>query len=286
MEKTVAPSRFTLGMIQMDTINDKERNLAKLRAFIKEASEKGVKLVTMPEMVNFIGRGFRNQAETLTGETFQMLSWAAKTYKLWIHGGSIYEINPKNPQKPFNTTMLINPLGELVATYRKIHPFDMRLKEGILFRESGHITLGDEIVTYDTGEVGHLGLSICYDLLFSEPYRIMMERGAQLFFVPAHFVFESHGGGHWQALLQARAIENSSYFIAPAQFKPHSTLESRGRSLMVSPRGEVIATAPDSPALITAEIDLTYIDSIRNQALMLKNRRTDLYEVKQIRHKN
>lgn len=275
----VMRKNITIGVIQLDTQNDKAKNLEAIAGFIGEAKEKGASLVALPEMANFIGRGFRDEAEELaTGVTFKHLSALAKKHQLWIHGGSIYEINPKDPAKPFNSTMLINPDGALVSVYRKIHPFDVELKEGPSYRESDQISVGHEIVTVDAGVVGHLGFSICYDLRFGELFRLMALQGAEILFVPANFVLNT-GKDHWEALLRARAIENGCYVVAPAQCGVKPAFTAYGKSLVVDPWGNVIAKAPDKPGVILAEIDFAYLESVRNQVMTLPNRRDDLYEL-------
>jgi len=192
----------------------------------------------------------------------------------------MYEKDAKNPL-PYNTTILINPKGEVVAKYSKIHPFDVVIKYGPAIRESDQICPGNEIVTRDTGEVGHIGLSICYDMRFGELYRLMALEGAQILIVPSNFLTNT-GKDHWEPLLRARAIENGCYVIAPAQCGAKPTFQAYGKSLMVDPWGNVIAKASDKPCVITAEIDLDYLGSVRSQLCTLQNRRSDIYNLSKV----
>ena len=205
------------------------------------------------------------------------MSEQAKKYGVWLHCGSIYEKNPNDP-RPFNSTMVIDPRGNLAAKYHKIHPFDVVIPNGPVNRESERICPGDEIVTVDTGEVGHLGLSICYDMRFAEMYRIMALEGAQILLMPADFTMPT-GKDHWETILRTRAIENGCYVVAPAQYGVKPKFQAYANSLVVDPWGNVIARASHHPQVITAEIDLDYLQQVRRQIFTLENRRPDVYSL-------
>ena len=201
----------------------------------------------------------------------------AKKYNVWLHCGSIYEKNPDDA-RPYNATMVIRPDGTLAAKYHKIHPFDVVIPDGPVNRESDRICPGNEIVTVDTGEVGCLGLSICYDMRFAELYRIMALEGAQILMVPADFTMPT-GKDHWETILRTRAIENGCYVIAPAQCGVKPKFQAYANSLVVDPWGNVIARASNYPQVITAEINLDYIEKVRKQIFTLENRRPDIYSL-------
>ena len=128
----------------------------------------------------------------------------------------------------------------------------------------------------DTKEVGHLGLSICYDMRFGELFRIMALEGANILLCPANFTLNT-GKDHWLPLLKARAIENSCYVIAPGQIGRKPRFQAYGHSMVIDPWGNVIACASDKPCFITAEIDLDYVQTVRQQIFTLENRRSDRY---------
>lgn len=269
--------KFIVAAIQLDTKDNKEENMKNLIGFIKEAISRGAKLIAMPEQINYVGDKTLENAEDIPGgETFNVMSEIAKKHKVWLHCGSMYEIS--SDKRPHNTTMLINPDGELAGKYRKIHTFDVDIKEGPSVKESDRVFPGSEIVNVDTKEVGNLGLSICYDIRFGEIFRIMALRGAQIFLTPADFTLNT-GKDHWEPILRTRAIENGCYVIAPGQCGIKPKFHSYGKSLIVDPWGNVIAKASDKPCVITAEIDLDYLDSIRRQVLTLENRREDVYSI-------
>lgn len=274
-------NKFIAAAIQMDSTGNLQENLAAITVFVDEAAARGAKLIAMPENVNYVGtESAANAEEVPGGPTFRHLSALAQKHQVWLHCGSIYEKNPNDP-RPYNCNMVINPKGELVAKYHKLHPFDVVIKNGPEVKESDRICPGSDIVTVDTGEVGHWGLSICYDIRFGEMYRLMALEGAQILFTPADFTMNT-GKDHWEPLLRARAIENGCYVIAPGQYGIKPKFQAYGKSLIVDPWGNVIAKAPDHPCVITAEIDLDYLDKVRKQIFTLENRRSDLYSLTRV----
>ena len=274
-------NKFTVAVLQLDSQDNVQANLDTVVAFIEEAVARGAKLITMPESMNYVGLDNAGHAEEVPGgPTFRLMSDLAKKHNVWLHCGSIYEKNPNDP-RPFNSTMVINPKGELVAKYHKIHPFDVVIPNGPVNKESERICPGDQIVTVDTGEVGCLGLSICYDMRFAELYRIMALQGAQILMVPADFTMPT-GKDHWETILRTRAIENGCYVVAPGQFGPGPEFPAFGRSMIVDPWGNVLAQAPDRPGVILAQIDLDYVDEVRQKVGTLSNRREDLYRLERV----
>lgn len=272
-------NKYIAAAIQMDSQGNKETNIKIALEFIKQAAERGACLVAMPEQMNYTGSEGAEHAEAIPGgQTFSIMAEQAKKYGIWLHCGSIYEKNPDDP-RPFNTTMVINPQGELAAKYRKIHTFDVDIKDGPCVKESDRVCPGKEIVTVDAKEVGCLGLSICYDMRFGEMYRLMALKGAGILLVPADFTLNT-GKDHWDALLRARAIENGCYVIAPAQCGVKPRFQAYGKSVIIDPWGNIIARASDKPCVITAEIDFDYQNSVRRQILTLENRREDVYNLK------
>lgn len=269
-------NKFIAAAIQMDSQDNVDQNLAVAEGFVREAAGRGAKLIAMPENMHYCGPDSIGHAEDVPGgRTFQLMSSLAKEYGVWLHCGSIYEKNG-NDSRPYNTTMIINPEGEFVAKYHKIHPFDVVIPGGTVNKESDRVCPGREIVTVDAGECGKLGLSICYDMRFSELYRIMALEGAQILMAPADFTMPT-GKDHWECILRTRAIENGCYVIAPAQIGQKPKFTAYANTLIIDPWGNVIARASNKPCVITAEIDLDYLEKVRNQIFTLQNRRPDVY---------
>jgi predicted amidohydrolase len=191
---------------------------------------------------------------------------------MWIHGGSVLELDG---DRVFNTSVLFDREGELVATYRKIHLFDADPPGAVPSRESLLFTPGEEVVTVET-EFGRVGLSICYDVRFPELYRNLAVRGATIVFVPAAFRHET-GVDHWEVLLRARAIEDQAFVVAAAQWGTWgpSGRERRnfGHSLVADPWGRLVALAPDGVGVTVAELDLAATARVREILPSLRHRR-------------
>jgi predicted amidohydrolase len=263
--------------VQLNANNDKGRNLEAAERLVREAAADGAELVALPEKWNLIGSAadLEAGAEPLDGgpSTEAARDWARR---LGIHllAGSIAE-RAEGAERLFNTSALIDPAGEIVAVYRKIHLFDVDVG-GIAYRESEHEQPGEEIVTAPAAGV-EVGLSVCYDLRFPELYRILAVRGARVITVPAAFTVTT-GRDHWEVLLRARAIENQAFIVAPGQVgeaPPHYS--SYGRSMIVDPWGLVLAQAPDGECFVAADLDLERQERIRESLPSLANRRPQAY---------
>jgi len=269
--------KFLAAAIQIDAKNNKKENLAKLDHFVDVAKGRGAKLVSMPEEANFIGDDKENleNAEAIPGPTTDFFCKKAKQHGIWLHCGSLLETTT-DKNKLYNSTVFINPKGEIISVYRKIHLFDVEVKNGVSHVESRIKKAGDEIVVVDT-DLARIGLSICYDIRFPELYRIMALKGAEIVFVPAAFALFT-GKDHWEVLLRARAIENQCYVIAPCQIGIKPSFQTYARSLIVDPWGTVIAKATDKECVVLAEIDLEYLHKVRTELPSLKNRKPETYK--------
>ena len=175
---------------------------------------------------------------------------------MWVLAGGVLEAADG---RVHDTSVLLDPDGELAATYRKIHLFDVELPDQPPIRESDSIAPGDELVTHRVGEA-RFGLSICYDVRFPELYRGLMAQGAEVLCVPSQFQHTT-GRDHWHALLRARAIENQCFVVAPAQWgafgDPAQGRRSYGHSLVVDPWGRVLVEAPEEgDGVWFADLDL------------------------------
>lgn len=265
--------KFIAAAVQMLASDDKAANLAEAEGWVREAAGQGARLVALPEV--FIWRGNkkleREFAETIPGPTSSVLSGLARELNIFLLGGSILEALPASP-KAYNTSLLFDPAGDLLAAYRKIHLFDVDLANGASLRESETRAHGGDVVAVQT-ELGMMGLSVCYDLRFPELYRSLADRGAHLIFVPSAFTAFT-GQAHWETLLRARAIENQTYIIAADQYgKSAKSFECHGHSMIVDPWGSILAELPDGPGVITAEIDLDHLAKVRAELPALQHRR-------------
>jgi predicted amidohydrolase len=266
-----------VAAVQLTSTPDKERNLATAGALIAAAADAGAELIALPELFNGWGsaRELQELAEPLDGPTITWARSLARDLGVWLLAGSITE-KIDGSDKRANTSCLIGPDGEIVATYRKIHLFDVNV-EGFTYHESKHVLPGDEIVVADAGPL-RIGMSICYDLRFPEELRIQALRGATVVTLPSAFTAPT-GKDHWEPLLRARAIENQVFVIAPDQ-RGASTpkLQWHGRSMIVDPWGVVLAQAPDTECFITADLDLAAQQDVRTRIPSLTNRRPATYD--------
>jgi len=266
-----------VGVVQMDTKANKEANFNKARELIEEGVDKGASLVGLPEYFNYIGPTQEEpaEAEMIPGPTTQMLASLAKEHGIWLHGGSVLEKVPGG-EKMYNTTVVFDPNGEIVARYRKIHLFDIEIKDGPAITESDNKASGDEIVFFKIGEV-KVGLTICYDMRFPELYRILTLKGARIIMIPSAYTFFT-GKDHWEPILRTRAIENQIYIVAPAQVGTKPGFRTYGHSLVVDPWGNIIAEAQEEETVLVADLDMDYLERIRKQIPCLNNRRPLAYD--------
>jgi predicted amidohydrolase len=266
-----------VAAVQLNSSADLRANLASADRLTRAAAAQGASLIVLPEKWTAIGseEQLRAAADTLDGEA---LSWAraiARELSLDLVAGSILELLP-GQDKLANTCVHVDPQGEIRATYRKLHMFDVDVG-GRSYRESELEQPGEEIVLSHTAEGVELGLSICYDLRFPELYRILAVRGARVIAVPAAFTLATTRD-HWETLLRARAIENQAFVVAANQVGAHpGGHRSGGRSMIVDPWGVVLAQAPDSEGHVLAELDLERQRQIRSELPSLANRRPAAY---------
>ena len=268
---------LNVAVLQMNSKADRQENIVDALALIDRAATTGARLVALPEVWPYLGPedANREHAETVPGPITDLLAERARRHGMYIHGGSIYETRPGDPGM-YNTAVVIDPQGEIIARYSKIHMFDVVLDGGDEYRESSTVTPGDEIVVTEIGGIP-VGLAICYDLRFPELFRILALKGAQAVILPAAFTLMT-GKDHWETLIRARAIENEIYMVAPAQWGTYQPGKwCYGRSMVVDPWGTVVATASDGVGIAQATVDLNRVATVRRQIPSLANRRPESY---------
>jgi deaminated glutathione amidase len=268
---------LNVAIVQMNSQEDKGANIAAGLDLIDRAAATGARLVALPEVWPYLGPDevSRDQAETIPGPISEALSQRARRHGIYIHGGSIYEKRPGDPGM-YNTTVVIDPTGEIIAHYSKIHMYDVVLDGIAEYQESATVTPGDETTITEIDGIP-VGLTICYDLRFPELFRILALKGAQAIVLPAAFTLMT-GRDHWETLIRARAIENELYMIAPAQWGTHPPGKwCYGRSMVVDPWGTVVTTAPDGVGIAYATVDPSRVAAVRRQIPSLANRRPEAY---------
>ena len=233
---------FTAAMVQMRTAMLPETSLEQGIALIREAKAKGADYVQTPEVTNIIQQNRKALFELLANDeddrSLKAYRDLARELKIYLHIGSIAV--RATPERAANRSFLIAPDGTILASYDKIHMFDIELDGGESYRESANYQPGETAVISDL-PWGRLGLTICYDVRFPALYRALAEAGASFIAVPSAFTVRT-GEAHWSTLLRARAIVNGCFILAAAQAGMHeSGRETYGHSLVVGPWGEVIA---------------------------------------------
>lgn len=251
-------------------------NLATASRLLAEAAAQGAQLALLPENFAFMGGDAEAKRQLAAREVptivLPFLAQEALRHGLYLIGGSVLLEGAGGKLR--NSSPVFGPDGNCLASYDKIHLFDIDLP-GERHRESDLIQPGELPVCLDL--LGwRLGLSICYDLRFPELYRHYAAAGCQLLSIPSAFTIPT-GEAHWEVLLRARAIENQAYVLAPAQGGSHpGGRRTYGHSLIVDPWGEVLArgsgVANDGELLI-AELEMTQLQQVRERLPVLNHRR-------------
>lgn len=273
-------SEFKIAVCQMEVLDDKEKNLRKAEEKIEEAASKSADLVVLPEMFNcpYDNSFFENYAEEYPDTTTKLLSKLAEKHSIYIVGGSIVE---KHGGNIYNTSYTFDRKGKLINKYRKMHLFDIDIEDGITFKESDSLGYGNSTTVFET-EFCKIGVAICYDMRFPELMRLMSIKGAEVIIVPAAFNMTT-GPAHWHSLTKVRALDNQVYFVAASPARElDSPYVAYGHSLIVDPWGDIVAEANEKESIIYGKIDLEKIDKVRKQLPLLKHRRVDLYDIKEI----
>lgn len=265
-----------IALCQMPVKADKQENLKQATIMLQEAAVGGAQMVVLPEMFNcpYDIHCFRDYAEKIpSGETTNLLANLAHAHGFFLVGGSIPELVG---EQLYNTSVVFNPKGEVIAKHCKAHLFDVNVKNGIKFTESEVLSPGNTTTLFET-PWGKFGLEICYDIRFPELTRKMAIDGARLIIIPAAFNMTT-GPAHWELLFRSRALDNQIFILgsSPAR-NSHASYIAYGHSLVVNPWGQVLAQLDEKPGILMVDLDLRQIEEVR-EALPIRNqRREDLY---------
>lgn len=260
-----------VAAVQMASGPSVAANLEEALRLIELAVSQDAKLVVLPEYFCIMGLQDTDKLEVReqpgNGMIQSFLSETAKRFGVWLVGGSVPLVSHV-PDKIYNSCLVYDDHGRLVARYDKIHLFGLALGNEC-FAEERTIKAGDKVVALDS-PFGRIGLSICYDLRFPELYRIMGK--VDIILAPSAFTAIT-GRAHWETLIRARAIENQAYVIAPAQGGFHvSGRETNGDSMIVDPWGVVIDRLARGPGVVVASLDQAYQSSVRASLPALEHR--------------
>ncbi len=266
---------FRAALVQTRTPATHEAALAHVAPLVREAAAGGAQLIITPEGANVLQKDRATLLPALKAPeddpVVQGLRDLAKELGVWLSIGSALVL--REDGQAANRQMLIGPDGAVVATYDKLHMFDVDLPTGETARESEVYTPGDRAVAVQT-PFGPLGLTICYDMRFPALYRALATAGVKVITVPAAFTRPT-GEAHWEILLRARAIETGSFILAAAQGGFHEDGRGTwGHSIAIGPWGEVLGQIDnDEPGVLLVDIDLALSDKARAAIPALKNAR-------------
>lgn len=267
-----------IRVFQTKVLGTKEENLKQMAECMERADLKSTDLVTFPEMFlcPYETACFPVFAEKEGGTAWQWFSRLAKTYDVYLSAGTIPELGEDG--RIYNTAYVFDRQGCQIGKHRKVHLFDIDIRGGQYFKESETLSPGNEVTVFDT-EFGKVGLCICYDFRFPELARQMVNRGAQIFIVPAAFNMTT-GPAHWEILYRSRAVDNQVFVIGTAPARDMTaSYHSWGHSLVVNPWGEIIKMSGENEGSLRCRLELEQVKAVREQLPLLAHRRQDIYPV-------
>ena len=261
-----------VAVVQFKASINKEENLKKIISYISKASSKNATLCAFPEFMMLYTKSSQTAkeltslSETINGNFILTIAKAAKENHIQVIG-SFYERSKKN-NRVYDTSFVINHLGKVISTYRKIHLYD-----ALGFKESDKMIPGSKIAKPVSTSLGKIGMMICYDLRFPEMSRALALAGSEVLIAPSAWVKGPMKEEHWITINKTRAIENGCYVIAPDQVGNIYC----GRSLVVDPYGKVLLDMKKKQGISFVDIDLKKVKETRKVLPLLKNRRADTY---------
>ena len=263
---------FRLACVQVNAGNEVGPNVDAASALIRSAVAEGADLVSLPECVALLEPDrtalFEKSFEEADHPALAAFRTLASELGIWLHVGSLAVLSGDG--RIANRTFLIDPGGNVVETYDKIHMFDVDLADGEAYRESETYQPGAAASVADL-PWGRAGLTICYDVRFPSLYTHLAEAGADFIGVPSAFT-RTTGRAHWHVLLRARAIETGCWVFAAAQCGDHAGgRRTYGHSLIVDPWGEIVAEVGEEPGVIVADIDPARVAEARLSVPSLAN---------------
>jgi predicted amidohydrolase len=261
-------SPLTVGLLQFNIKKgDLTTNMDAVAAAAKDASERGVDWLLLPELFsssydleNAAKWGAVNEADVLPE-----IARLAGHYRLSIAGSLLLSLPGGGVG---NTLVWMDDTGHETGRYTKLHRFRP-------MNEDRYLTPGDRPALVET-PYGKVGLSICYDLRFPELYRHYRARDARFAVLPSQW--PNPRLGHFRALTIARAIENQMVMLAVNRVGKEGDNTFPGHSMVVDPWGEIICDARDEEILLTCMFDPTVVTKFRKEFPVAEDIRHEVWE--------
>lgn len=274
-------STIKIACLQVNVAPDKYENIEHLAEIFGSGALDETDIVSLPEMWNcpYKTELFPEYAEPVYGDTWLAMSTLARKSGKYLVGGSIPEVDDEG--KVYNTCYVFDREGNQIGKHRKVHLFDIYVYGQQTFKESDTLTGGDAFGTFDT-EWCRMAVNICFDIRFPESSRLPALAGAKVIFNPAAFNMTT-GPAHWELGFRQRAIENQIYMVGTSTARdPEAEYVAYGHSIVTDPWGNLVMEMDEKAGIGFAEIDLDYIEEIREKMPLMSARRTDVYELRHL----
>ncbi|KAM7295012.1 omega-amidase NIT2-like [Ixodes scapularis] len=273
----MAMNKFRLALLQLAVTPDISRNLERASELIKEAASAGAKMVCLPECFSFPyePKYIVKYAEPIPGKSSEMLSRWASDNQVYLIGGTLSE---REDDKLYAACLVHGPDGSLLAKHRKVHLYATDVPSKFTFSEAGFLTPGDKVTTFDT-PFCKVGVGVCYDIVFSSFAELYERLGCKLMVYPAAFNIYN-GPLYWELTSRARAAEYQVYVASVSPSRDETAYYVLwGHSMLVDPTGKVVRSAGVDEEIVLADVNIDYLDAVRQQLPVAKQRRNDLYKV-------
>lgn len=257
--------QLVVGLVQMTSSSRVEDNLRRAQAIIEQLVEQGAQVIVLPEsfalMEKYNGQKLEYLEQHGNGPIQNWMSALASKHQVLLVGGTIAIESPIE-NRPYARCYIYNEAGVEITHYDKIHLFDVSVKEGESYSESANTLAGEKPLVFEWHDI-KFGCSVCYDLRFPELYRHYQTQQVEVILAPSAFTLAT-GKVHWKLLLQARAVENLAFVVAPNQTGTHDNQrKTYGHSMTVDPWGGIVAELAEQETGLICELDLSSIDSIK-----------------------
>ncbi|CAN8005833.1 unnamed protein product, partial [Ixodes pacificus] len=273
----MARNKFRLALLQLAVTPNILKNFERASERIKEAASAGAKMVCLPECFSFPyePKYIAKYAEPIPGRSSEMLSRWASDNQVYLIGGTLSE---REDDKLYTTCLAYGPDGSLLAKHRKVHLYATDVPSKFTFSEAGFLTPGDKVTTFDT-PFCKVGIAVCYDIASPSFAELYARLGCKLLVYPGAFNMYN-GPLYWELASRARAADNQVYVASVSPSRDETAYYVLwGHSMLVDPAGKVVRSAGVDEDVVLADVNIDYLDSVRHQLPLAKQRRSDLYKV-------